>query len=86
MVVFNPYDDDDDVATTVRAWRRESSTPFIENEPTDRPEQPCWCTDFHREVGLALTYCPRHGRAPDPELWDAATAPPPPHHQGETER
>jgi len=68
--LYNPYDDPD-VLATVRKWRAGASVPFIEDEPTDRGEaQPCYCTDFHLEVGLNLTYCPRHGREPDPELWD----------------
>lgn len=55
--------------------RRTASAPHIENDPQDRELQPCWCTDYHLEVGLNLTYCPRHGREPDPELWDHAAEP-----------
>ena len=72
--LYNPYDDPD-VLATVRKWRAGASVPFIEDEPADRESQSCWYTDFHRDVGLSLTYCPRHGRKPDPELWDHAAGP-----------
>jgi hypothetical protein len=53
--------------------RQRASVPFIVDEPVDRnQERPCYCTDYHRDVGLNLTYCPRHGREPDPELWNHA--------------
>jgi len=74
MPLYNPHDDPD-VFRTVQKWRAGASVPFIEDEPIDRVGQPCWCTDFHRDVHLALTYCPRHGREPDPELWDGTVEP-----------
>ena len=75
MPVYNP-DDDPDVFAEVQRWRAQASVPFIEQDPpTPRPEQPCWCTDFHRDVHLYLTYCPRHGGDPDPDLWDHSTGP-----------
>jgi hypothetical protein len=69
--IYNPHDDPEGFAT-VQRWRAAASRPFIEDEPTDRPDQACWCTDYHRDVGLNLIYCPRHGREPDPELSDVA--------------
>jgi hypothetical protein len=69
MSPYSPYGEDE-IRGTVANWRRAASVPYIEEEPADRESQPCWCTDFHRDVGLHLTYCPRHGREPDRELWD----------------
>jgi hypothetical protein len=40
-----------------------------------REEQPCWCPDSFVWVCLYVEYCPQHGIAPDPDLWDYTVAP-----------
>lgn len=38
------------------------------------PDQPCWCPDAYLASHCYVSYCPKHGERPDPDLWDHSLA------------
>ena len=42
-----------------------------------RSSQPCWCPDGFLEASMFVSFCPKHGSFPDPDLWNHDAEPHP---------